>query len=244
MKTSNMEIESVKKHIEEVMHYPYIERFLNKPIIDEEKLAVIMTIIHNQSVLSEIEKERYITTAVLVQVALDTHERVLESHESNPEFDRLPNQLKVLAGDYYSGLYYYLLSEIDDIQMIHILATAIKEINENKMNLYYMKYFSIDEYLELVKKINFGLIDHISVYLNDTSLNDVASEWLLLCQLTKEIDVLEREQNTQNENPDSFYQQLVHVWKTKSLSLSNKVGTIPDKHATYQKYLKSRISNW
>ena len=71
---------------------------------------------------------------------------------------RQKNNYLLLAGDYYSGLYYLLLSEIEDIQMIKTLATAIQQINEQKMKLFYEDVSSIDELMETMKAIETSII--------------------------------------------------------------------------------------
>src|SRR5699024_3634853 len=81
------------------------------------------------------KKEKYMITTMLVQIALDTHDLVTDKKNDTvePLSVESTRQLTVLAGDYYSGLYYLLLAEIEDYQLIHALAIAIKEITELKL---------------------------------------------------------------------------------------------------------------
>lgn len=123
---------------------------------------------------------------MLVQIALDTHDLVTLSEEDDDRETVRTRQLTVLAGDYYSGLYYYLLSQLDDIPMIHTLAGAIKEINEWKMELYYKDVDSFQEFLESVKKIESLLIQRVASYVQKTAINDMAGDWLLAKKLMEE----------------------------------------------------------
>src|SRR5690625_4710701 len=118
--------------IEDKIRHSYLEKFIQKPLIDIDKLLILYYIYKDIEIPSN-KKQQYITTIMLVQIALDTHE-LIPSNGSNT-MTKTEKQLSVLAGDYFSGLYYLILAEIEDIEMIEILATAIKKINEHKMIL-------------------------------------------------------------------------------------------------------------
>src|SRR5699024_6265809 len=130
------------------MKHTYLHKFIDKPTIDEDKLFILVSIL-NRAFVSSKQKEQYIITTMLVQLALDTHDLVPSSTDNGDYHaaSEIPKQLTVLAGDYYSGLYYFLLSEIEDFAMIQTLASAIKKVNEYKMNLYYREIQTIDEFL-------------------------------------------------------------------------------------------------
>ncbi|COQ68952.1 Heptaprenyl diphosphate synthase component 1 [Streptococcus pneumoniae] len=102
--------------------------------------------------------EHYVVTIMLVQIALDTHERVSnKAGEEEIEFHKC-RQLTVLAGDYYSGLYYYLLSMNRDIVLIRALAEGIKEINEHKIMLYQKAHETTDDIMKSVVTIESALL--------------------------------------------------------------------------------------
>src|SRR5690625_3679392 len=100
-------IQTVKNKIK----YSYIENHIQKPVIDREKVKLLTTLL-NYSSLSKQLKKQYILSVMLVQVALDTHEQIPVTSEGNWESpkEKLKTQLFVLAGDYYSGMYYELLA--------------------------------------------------------------------------------------------------------------------------------------
>lgn len=140
--------------------------------MEEDKLFFLLRLVPEYPALSSKERKTYIITAMLVQIALDTHELVRENSPEEAAGEKLVNQLHVLAGDYYSGLYYYLLSEIEDLPFIHELASAIKAINESKMQIYYEEYESFKSYMDLKIHVDSLLLETVARYFNRGSYLD------------------------------------------------------------------------
>ena len=159
MYTLLKETKELKRIIGQRMKCAYVEKYIQKPFIDENKLF-ILCYIYKDIDIPENLKRRYITTIMLVQIALDTHELIPSN--DNIGMSETEKQLSVLAGDYYSGLYYLLLSEIEDIQMIKTLANAIQHINEQKMKLFYEDVSSLDELLATIKSIETTLFIQVA----------------------------------------------------------------------------------
>lgn len=198
--TSNIDIAYFKKRIEQKTNHTYLHKYIEKPTIDEEKLLILISIMDG-AILSTEQKERYIITTMLVQLALDTHDKVsVDDILDTRTKSQIPNQLTVLAGDYYSGLYYFLLSEIDDFELIHVLATAIKEINEQKMNLYYRERLSPEEFIYIIKQIETLLFTHVSDHIGTEPLDGTIAEWFAINKLT-----IEKNKTTS---------PLIDVWRT------------------------------
>ncbi|UOR12459.1 heptaprenyl diphosphate synthase component 1 [Halobacillus amylolyticus] len=185
MNTSEMNIQQLKQKIASQVRHPFLAKFIPEPIIDEDKLVILSSIM-DHTTLSPVKREQYVITTMLVQIALDTHDLVTLTDEDDEKETIRTRQLTVLAGDYYSGLYYYLLSKLDDIPMIRTLAGAIKEINELKMELYYKDVDSFQEFLASLKKIESLLIQRVATYVQKTTINDMAGEWLLAKRLIDE----------------------------------------------------------
>ncbi|MBN8234683.1 heptaprenyl diphosphate synthase component 1 [Halobacillus kuroshimensis] len=185
LNSSDNDIKQLKSKIAAKVRHPYLVRFIPEPHIDDDKLVILSSIM-NHTTLPVEKKEQYIITTMLVQIALDTHDLVTLTDDEDDKETVRHRQLTVLAGDYFSGLYYYLLSQLNDIPMIHTLAGAIKEINELKMELYYKDVESFQEFLDGVKKIESLLIQRVGAYVQKTAINDMAGEWLLAKKLMEE----------------------------------------------------------
>ncbi|MDQ0976153.1 heptaprenyl diphosphate synthase [Neobacillus niacini] len=142
----------IKEQVEHKVFHPYLLKYIEKPVIDEDKLLILVSIMDRLE-LSYNEMKNYALTTMLIQIALDTHE-----HISNASVDEKNRQLTVLAGDYYSGLYYKLLAESEDISMIKELSKGIKEINEHKISIYQRELNGIENLMTSIKKIESSLL--------------------------------------------------------------------------------------
>lgn len=179
----NTLLTELKEMIDTKAHHPYLLMFLGKPSIDEDKLLLLMGLF-NELEITDAERKKYIIATMLVQMALDTHETVtnapLEHEEDGSQKTR---QLTVLAGDYYSGLYYQLLSEAGNIPLIRVLASAIKDINENKVFLYQQSLNGVSGLLETVKLIESSLIMKVAECFNAPLWSELSADILLLKRL-------------------------------------------------------------
>ncbi|GGB33508.1 heptaprenyl diphosphate synthase [Virgibacillus dakarensis] len=186
MNTTGMEFAHIKELIKDKIQHTYLDKYIKKPIIDEEKLFVLLSVM-NHTTLTESKKRDYIITTMLVQIALDTHDLVVKTSNSDEgKQQKQEKQLTVLAGDYYSGLYYALLAEAGDFDMIHVLASAIKEINEYKMKLYYLEAESLEVFLQIVRKVESLLFVHTAKFVKEVAVKNLIEEWLLVNRLIHE----------------------------------------------------------
>jgi heptaprenyl diphosphate synthase len=142
----------IKEQVEQKVFHPYLLKYIEKPVIDEDKLLILVSIMDRLE-LSYNELKNYTMTTMLIQIALDTHE-----HISNADVDEKNRQLTVLAGDYYSGLYYKLLADSENIIMIKELSKGIKEVNEHKVSIYQKELNGIDNLMTSIKKIESSLL--------------------------------------------------------------------------------------
>ncbi|WP_431799104.1 heptaprenyl diphosphate synthase component 1 [Halobacillus andaensis] len=185
MNPSDMHIDQLKATIAAKVRHPFLAKYIAEPVIDEDKLAILISLM-DHTALPAFKKEKYIVTTMLVQIALDTHDLVTLSDEDDEHETVRTRQLTVLAGDYYSGLYYFVLAQLNDIPMVRVLAGAIKEINELKMDLYYKDVESFHEFFTSLKKIESLLIQRVAQHVQKPAINDMAGEWLFAKRLLEE----------------------------------------------------------
>src|SRR5690625_5997028 len=122
--------------------------------------------------------------------------------------------------NYFSVLYYLLLSEIEAFDMIHILASAIKEINEYKMKLYYQEIYSLQDFIHVLKKIESLLILRVAAYVNEPELNPIIEDWLITGKL------IQVKRNIQNKD----HSQIIANWVRYSKDKDRKSTRLISSH--------------
>ncbi|MDP4104410.1 MAG: heptaprenyl diphosphate synthase component 1 [Bacillota bacterium] len=177
-------LSEVKGRIEQKVLHPYLMKFIKTPYIDEDKLLLLISIM-DQLELSDKQRENYALATMLIQIALDTHEQISnEKINGNPQITS--RQLTVLAGDYYSGLYYKLLADSEDIFMINVLAGGIKEVNEHKISVFQQEFDGIEKLMASIKTIESSLITKIIDYFQVHVWYEIVSNILLVKRLLSE----------------------------------------------------------
>lgn len=199
-----VKLAKMKIALEERLAHPFLEKYLHAPKIDEDKLLLFYAIF-DEIDLSDDLKKSYIITAMLVQIALDTHDDVTTKNDINSH-EFVQRQLTVLAGDYFSGLYYLLLSEVKDINMVRTLAGAIKEINEHKIRLYHDENADVQATMNSLILVETALFQRVTEHLKLDSWKLLSTRFLTYKRLSHEKFRYENEKNNQDKlnNKGSF----------------------------------------
>ncbi len=176
---------NVKEQLENSLFHPYLKRKLPDPFIDEDKLLLLVAFL-NQAGLSDKDIAHYSVTTMLLQVALDTHEIVQNSSPEEEPLSARKRQLTVLAGTYYSGLFYKQLAEAGHIELIMSLADGVKEMNEYKITVYHRDCEAIEGLMESIKKIESCLLDKVCDSFEAEDWKELISSFLFAKRLVKE----------------------------------------------------------
>lgn len=180
----NDDLNEIMESFYTFVKHPYIQKYVDDPIIDKDQITLLYLMMREKGLTSTYIKQCILTT-ILVQAALDTHESVSVKNLIH-ETSKKKRQLTVLAGDYYSSLYYFVLSNVNDIKLIRVLAQSIQEINESKMNMYQMdKTYSPEDFHD-IKIIDSSLIQNIAAMLQLPKWKELINEFFFFKRLLKE----------------------------------------------------------
>ncbi len=187
-----MRVESAEQ---KVLHYEreirnhiydsFVWKHIEEPIIDKDKIAVLLAILSHADV-KEQQLSNYILSIMLMQIALDTHENVTNELNSEDAHELRKRQLTILAGDYYSGLYYHILSKTMDIHFIREFSQGIQVVNESKVELYRSKEATAEFLLTHFKAIEATLAEKVSNYFGSSCDLSFFKDFLLLKRVNRE----------------------------------------------------------
>lgn len=151
---SMMEKQNIKKHIDyymrefrQAVYHPILNRDIERPQLDEEIVFFLLLPKLNGEVWTKDMTKAAIAVGA-VYAAFEAHDRIDTENATTTE-----QQLTVLAGDYWSGIYYKLLAEIPNFDFIQTLSATIGQINELKTDYYFQSSSEFTKNLEAIKSI-------------------------------------------------------------------------------------------
>jgi heptaprenyl diphosphate synthase len=204
MREWQKEQKALIEEINRACRQPFLDKIVGAPSINPLRAAALMLAFTDEDRKSA-HVQKQMTAAVLIQLALDTHDLIPSVTEEMTQ----KNQLIVLAGDYFSGMYYRTLAEAGCIHWVGILADAVKSVNEAKTSLHRHQLESEEAIFGAVQTIEGDIIG--AVYAENKADEAV---WLAVQQLLT-ADRLFREK----EQPFIVFRALTHVLETKQHAL-------------------------
>ena len=169
------------QHIKDQIHHNYLHQSIGAPIIDEDRLSLFILPFKINGEYTALDRS-YVSSATLIQTALDTHELVSKEKKGLLRI----RQLTVLAGDCYSGLYYRTLAQISDVALIRRIAHAIQEINENKIELTAKPFSTIEEFIYSLSKVESAIITQLFEHYGFENYISLTQDVLVLNRLMRE----------------------------------------------------------
>ncbi|QAY66166.1 heptaprenyl diphosphate synthase component 1 [Paenibacillus protaetiae] len=137
--------EMTRKYVE----YDMIQSHTDLPAVPDFRVRLLHAFLGEHRILSK-SSDLYAVVITLVQLGMDTHDLIDTDIGKRSMREMRSRQLKVLAGDYFSSRFYYLLAQAGQIEMVSKISAAVCEVNRLKVNLYTkMKQLKVsaEEYL-------------------------------------------------------------------------------------------------
>jgi len=191
------EIESILCEVRSQARQKYLDSRLVIPEPSSLKIGLLYLYLYSQIVPAN--KIRAICTATaLVQLGLDIHEWVT-NEESIPSHQLERHQLQVLAGDYYSSQYFWLLANEGAIEEIQKLSIATRKNNQHKVRLYQLKKTSADHWEK-----SLALRTEIETSLIKEFVDESDHNWKRIMEETIRLDLLFSKNETDEWNQEEI----------------------------------------
>lgn len=188
----NHQANIIHQYIEDQLHHSYLKEYIDQPHIDRKRINYLLLPFLNEQRMVTQQEMKWISTAMFLHVALETHEKVTVSEQDSLK----ERQLTVLAGVYFSSLYYKTLADTEDVALIETLSNAIKKINECKISMYKEECRSIEELMENVRIIETSIFAHFYEFFHVKDWVPLLSDAFLYNRLSQERLALMNSQDT------------------------------------------------
>lgn len=178
-------ITSVEIDVLKAVKQRTLEKFTEGPSVERERLFFLLLPFFDQNHWSA-DMEESAKTVSIVYAALHAHDQVKQDILATKK-----QQLTVLAGDFYSGIYYQMLANANNIAMIQRLATAIIKVSEKKASFYDGKIYSIEEIEQSIYQIETELLSSFYYFYGYEKYLPLAGLMLTYIRYSNELECLQ-----------------------------------------------------
>ncbi|MCG3089949.1 heptaprenyl diphosphate synthase component 1 [Sporosarcina cyprini] len=227
------DMQYVKEYVNEVeqsIYEPTVYRHFSGTIVDEKKaFFLLLPLLNGEAWSSHLQTSAIAVGAV--HAAFDVHDRI-DVMDATPK----SQQLLVLSGDHFSGIYYRLLASLPDFPFIRSLSGTIGLINETKTNMMKKPPVGSDQVIHKIAIIEAGCIIDFYQRYGFTAYMEIAKLVLPLVwigeRLSGTVGVQERVigQNIHEPDMERAYSELIQRAEQAlenasflSISLKNKI---------------------
>lgn len=148
----NRHIDNYRQELRLAVHHPILKRDIGVVELDEAKAFFLL--------LPMLNGEKWTESMNAAAVAVGAVHAAFDAHDTIELYDATSTeqQLRVLSGDYFSGIHYRLLAALPDIGFIQKLSKTIGQINETKTDFHNQSPIGPRELLEAIQMLEAGCI--------------------------------------------------------------------------------------
>ena len=175
------EVKQLNDEISRLLANRTLLKHTGRPVIPVPVLASLL--------LPKLFGERWEEKDRLSAVAAGALYAAFTAHDSigREASESRQGQLTVLAGDYYSGVHYRILAEMEDIPLIRRLSKSVTEMSERKIRLYeHREGDSPEQLLSYVETIEAGTVSAFLMERGYGQYEAAARHGLTACRLGAE----------------------------------------------------------
>ncbi|WP_010301103.1 heptaprenyl diphosphate synthase component 1 [Kurthia senegalensis] len=236
--TIKQKVAQFKQNIFTKLHHRTLLEYTGQPVVsDDEIMYLLLPFLNgeksNDSTLLAAE------AIAMNMAALNTHD-LIEEHDATSK----SQQLTVLAGDLYSGMYYATLAQVGDVLLIRSITEAVATISEEKTKFYETSHVQLQDALHALEVIETESIQKFFEHFAFEQYSVFARYGLLIQRLAKELDSCKTDEQTRfisAFNEDGLEAKLRNELQTLATTYEKVVSTSPLLHDDVKNCIVSRI---
>lgn len=183
-------VTQLKDEIYSKLHHRTLLEYTGQPPVWDDQLFYLLLPRLNGEQWNE-QHQVAAQSVAMIQTALTTHDLVEEYKATSRE-----QQLMVLAGDYYSGMYYSTLSTLPNVQLVRELSAAVADISEKKTALYEMTAKNLTEWIELFEEVVSQTVEQFMKHYDFSDYIELMKNGMLIERLAAELKQIEERTTT------------------------------------------------